>query len=171
VGARDDEDRADEHRHTAAQIAEEQRRGDRDPERGDHDPDEDEPRDERPDVGPDLVERQPQPGLEEDHAHGHGHERLVERPEQHGRLHVLREDPRDEGHREEHDDRRQAQEPGGQLRADREPGHQPEPEQGVVGAQRRGHGDDHPAPRARGRHLDRVTAAARADGVCVHPVG
>jgi hypothetical protein len=79
-----------------------------------------------------LAERQPQTGLEQDHAHGDRDERLVKTPEEPVGLHVLGRDPGDEPDGKEHHDRRNRQPAREQLGPDCEDGDEPEAEEDVV---------------------------------------
>ena len=134
-----------------AHAVDEQPDRDRDADERHEDADADEPADEEADPRFDLLQREPQAGLEEDHAHRERDERLEDLAEQHVRLHRVGEDPGDEAHRQQHDDGRQPREPRDQLRADRQDDDQPEPEEDLVGGEAA-----HPASAAEQLHAAQI---------------
>jgi hypothetical protein len=116
-------------------VEQRERRGDREPrEQGTSG---DQAHDRLADPGHDLLERQPQPGFEQDDAHRDRDERLVERAQQVVRMHVVGRDPGEEPRRQQYDDGRRPQRSCKQLRADGQDEHEPKAKQDLVRRHRR----------------------------------
>jgi len=99
-----DEDRPDEECHATVHVVVEQRARRRRREPREERTSGDQAHDSLPDTGNDLFERQPQPGLEQDHAHCDRDKRLVERAQQVVGVHVVGRDPGEESRRQQHDE-------------------------------------------------------------------
>ncbi len=83
--------------------------------------------DDAPDSAAELVETEPQAGLEQDQPDAQRDERLEGSSEELGGIYVVGEDPGDEAGGEQQDDRRQPQARGEQLAGDRQHHHHPSP--------------------------------------------
>jgi hypothetical protein len=113
--AGDDEDRPDEESHASVHAVVEQRERRRDRKPRQKCPSGDQAHDRLADSGNDLLERESQPGLEQDHADCDRDERLVERAQQLVWMHVVGRDPGEESRRQQDDEGRGSQRPGDQL--------------------------------------------------------
>ena len=134
--ARDDEDRADEECGAEVHAVVEQGDGRRDREPGEGATSEDKTRHRLSHGRRDLVERQPQPGIEQDHADSDRDERLVERAQQAVWMHVAGRDTSDEARRQQHDKPGNPQHACDQLCADGQDEHEPEAEEDLIARHR-----------------------------------
>jgi hypothetical protein len=108
-----------------------------------------------PDLGSNLGDGQAQAGLEQDHADGHRHERLVEVAEQPVGMDVVGHHAGHDADRQQQHDRRQPEPARHELRADREDQHQAKTGEDVV-RRRRGHATVVGAASARAGGSDRA---------------